>query len=93
MTVLDVKGNQAWNSKGRVMLTLTRRVGEKILIGDDVVLTVLRVNGNQVRLGFIAPKEIEISREELYVTKQKDFTLRVKTKNILNKIFYKHNIF
>lgn len=48
------------------MLILTRRVGERILIGDDISITVLGVRGNQVRLGFDAPAEVAVHREEIY---------------------------
>ena len=48
------------------MLILTRRLGERILIGDDVTVTVLRVKGNQVRLGVNAPKSISVQREEIF---------------------------
>ena len=48
------------------MLILTRRVGETVMIGDDVTITVLGVKGNQVRVGFNAPKSVAVHREEIY---------------------------
>jgi len=48
------------------MLILTRRVGETLMIGDDVSVTVLGVKGNQVRLGVDAPKDVSVHREEIY---------------------------
>jgi len=47
------------------MLILTRRVGERIMIGDNMSITVLRINGSQVRLGIDAPRSISVQREEL----------------------------
>ena len=48
------------------MLILTRRVGETLMIGDQVTVTVLGVKGNQVRLGVNAPKDVAVHREEIY---------------------------
>jgi carbon storage regulator len=48
------------------VLILTRRVGETVMIGDEVAVTVLRVKGNQVRLGVNAPKSISVQREEIF---------------------------
>jgi carbon storage regulator len=48
------------------MLILTRRVGETLMIGDEVTVTVLGVKGSQVRLGITAPKDVGVHREEIY---------------------------
>ena len=61
------------------MLILTRRVGESLMIGDDVNVTVLGIKGNQVRIGVSAPKEVAVHREEIYqrIQQEQDGSERV----------------
>lgn len=54
------------------MLILTRRVGETIIIEDDIKVTVLAIKGNQVRLGIDAPEEVSVHREEIYQRLQEE---------------------
>mgnify|MGYP001464762900 CR=1 FL=1 len=54
------------------MLILTRRVGETVMIGDEVTVTVLAVKGNQVRLGVNAPRSVAVHRQEIYDQIQKE---------------------
>ena len=56
------------------MLILTRRVGETLMIGDNVTVTVLRVKGNQVRLGVNAPRDVSVHREEIFERIQQEDT-------------------
>jgi carbon storage regulator len=48
------------------MLILTRKVGETLMVGEDVTVTVMEVKGNQVRIGFKATRDVEVHREEVY---------------------------
>lgn len=48
------------------MLILTRKVGESLLIGDDVSITILNIRGNQVKIGVQAPKDVSVHGEEIY---------------------------
>ena len=54
------------------MLILTRRVGETLMVGDEVTVTVLGVKGNQVRIGVNAPKDVSVHREEIYQRIQRE---------------------
>lgn len=54
------------------MLILTRKTGEKLMIGDEVELTILGIKGNQVRVGVDAPKDVAVHREEVYLRIQNE---------------------
>lgn len=54
------------------MLILTRKAGEKLMIGDNVELSVLSIKGNQVRIGVDAPKDVAVHREEIYIRIQNE---------------------
>ena len=54
------------------MLVLTRRANQSIMIGDDVVVTVLDVRGDQVRIGIKAPRSVDVHREEVFVVLQRN---------------------
>ena len=58
--------NEEAPRRARNMLILTRRVGESVVIGEDVTVTVLGVKGNQVRIGINAPKTVSVHREEIF---------------------------
>lgn len=49
------------------MLILTRRIGEKLMIGDEVMVTILNVSGNQIKIGIEAPNDVAVHREEIYL--------------------------
>ena len=52
--------------EGEIMLILTRRVGEALMVGDDTKIVVIGVKGSQIRLGINAPKDVKVHREEIY---------------------------
>jgi|TARA_B100000929_G_scaffold216484_1_gene173197 carbon storage regulator len=70
--MFDCCGNIGTVLKEQFMLILTRRVGETLMIGDDVSVTVLGVKGNQVRIGVNAPKDVSVHREEIYMRIQSE---------------------
>lgn len=59
------------------MLILTRRVGESLMVGDEVTITVLGVKGNQVRIGVNAPKDVGVHREEIYQRIQREKLMKL----------------
>ena len=59
-------------NKEKAMLVLTRKLGEKVIIGDNIVVTIVRLSDNKVRLGFEAPKEINVARSELLNAPHRD---------------------
>ena len=70
------------------MLVLTRKIGEKVMIGDDVSVTILGLFGNHVRLGINAPKSVDIHREEIYVKIQNEnrILIRNSTPSVSNPL-------
>ncbi len=71
------------------MLALTRKIGEKIIIGDNIEVVVLAVNGEQVKLGIVAPREISVHRMEVYeqiISANKE-AINSKKVDELNKLF------
>jgi carbon storage regulator len=64
------------------MLVLTRRLKESIMIGDDIEITIVSIDGEQVKIGIDAPKQIEIHRKEIFIDIQKSNHEAAQTKNI-----------
>lgn len=63
------------------MLVLTRRIGEALIVGDDVNITILGVKGNQVRLGINAPNNVSVDREEIHIKKKLEANMNNSTES------------
>jgi carbon storage regulator len=59
------------------MLILTRKVGQTVLVGDDVTVTIVGMDGNQIRIGIRAPKHVPIRREEIYERSRREHLVRL----------------
>ena len=68
------------------MLILSRRPGESLTIGDDVVVTVVSVSGNQIRLGITAPREVRVLREEIYKVLREENQAAVRAPDSKNRL-------
>lgn len=75
-------GIEIVNQGGTKMLVLSRKIGSSIKIGDDIILTVVKVDRNQVRLGITAPKHVSILRDELTGNSDKQITMDVNMKEL-----------
>ncbi|SFC24076.1 carbon storage regulator CsrA [Peribacillus sp. B-H-3] len=77
------------------MLVLTRKTGESIMIGDDIEITIVAVEGEQIKLGIQAPKDIDIHRKEIYLSIQQENSAAMNAKSnllsSLNDYFKKKN--
>lgn len=78
------------------MLVLTRKQKESIIIGDDIEIIVLSIDGEQIKLGIHAPNNIEIHRKEVYLSIQEENTDAIKTEkkslSVISKYFKEKNI-
>ncbi len=69
------------------MLVLTRKIGQSIKIGDNIEVKIVAIDGDQVKIGIVAPKEVEIYRNEIYESIQKENNIAANTPiDILNKL-------
>ncbi len=66
-----------------MMLVLTRKLNESIMIGNDIEITILAVEGEQIKLGINAPKQVEIHRKEIYLAIQQENNEAINTKSTL----------
>ena len=73
------------------MLVLTRKVGESLIIGDNIEITILESNGDQIRVGVKAPKEIDIYRKEIFESIQKENEKAVQDVTNLQSLIQKHS--
>lgn len=73
--------NAATTDERSTMLILTRKVGEKLMVGDDISLVIVGIRGNQVRIGVDAPKDVSVHREEIYQRIQQEKAIKKEREN------------
>ena len=75
--------------KGNKMLILSRKVDEKVVIGDDITISIIEVRGDQVRIGIDAPKKVKVFRQEVYDAIKAENKAALKSASVIPKVDFK----